>query len=434
MKYLITQGQPNTIKVQIALEIKLNNWKNILDQIGHAIKKMIREIVQEIFTQAIIQIFQMIKNQNSQISFYKEKKRKILSPVGEVEVPDFEVRCNGKYYGRSNNLILGLAKKEHILESTKLFLRSILSKMSYRESSKSLALLWGKMSHQNLHNFIMKPPEEENYFVRIREKIKGYVKSRKIFYLDGNMIKVRYHQKAKVVRETIRIVMKETFTKGQSIIQLRYGFLEYSYLDLLKKLISKGEDLSKAVAIADGERKIEEAVKKTEIKGFQRCLWHFFKNLGSRLRSENVTEKGAEAIVNEMRRICYIRKNQLRNMYTNWRKVISERIKILEDYVEAFENDKKNKSAEYLKRSIPHLFTYAEWFCSYQKMIWIGRTVNKLERLNRRITFRMKRVGAVWSPKGAKKMLSLIFSDYYNYSYAKVRPAEVRLIKSVVII
>jgi transposase-like protein len=306
--------------------------------------------------------------------------------------------------------------------------------MSYRESSKTLTSLWGKISHQRLNNFINKSPAEENYFVRIRDKIKGYVKSRKIFYLDGNVIKVRYCKKAKAVKETIRIVMKETFTKGMNMVQLTYGFLENNYSQLLNKLIYKGEDLSKTVAIADGERKIEEAVVKTEIKGFQRCLWHFFRNLGGRLRSENVSEKGAESVVNEMKRLCYIRKCQLKNMYTNWKEVITERIKILEDYVECFSNDNKLRSAEYLERAIPNLFTYVRWFCSYNKQIWIGRTVNKLERLNRRITFRMKRIGAVWSPRGAKKMLSLIFSDYYNYSYAKVRPAKFYLEKCVVII
>lgn len=430
MKYLITQGQPKTIKIQIALEIKLNNWKNILDQIGHTLKKMIREIIQEIFIQSIAQIFQMIKKENNQISYYKEKKRKILTLMGVIEIPDFEVRFNGKYYGRSNNLILGLKEKEHLLESTKLFLRSILSKMSYRESSRTLALLWGKFSHQNLHNFIIKSPVEENYFVRIREKISGYIKSRKIFYLDGNVIKVRYCKKAKAVKETIRIVLKETFTKGKSMIQITYGFLENNYGKLLNKLIYKGEDLSKAVAIADGERIIEEAVKGTEIKGFQRCLWHFLKSFRTQLKNENVSEEGAENIVNEMRRICYIRKTQLKNMYTTWQKVIIERTKILEDYVEAFTNDNKLKSSEYLLRAIPNLFTYVRWFCSYNKQIWIGRTVNKLERLNRRISFRMKRVGAVWSPRGAKKMLFLIFSDYYNYSYAAVRPAKFHLKKA----
>lgn len=434
MKYLIAQGQPKTIKIQIALEIKLNNWKNILDQIGHALKKMMKEIVQEIFTQAIIQIFQMIKKENTQIRLYKEKKREILTLMGKIKIPDFEVRFNGEYYGRSNNLILGLKEKEHLLESTKIFLRSILSKMSYRESAKTLALIWGKASYQNLHNFIIKSPEEQNYFVRIREKISGYIKSRKIFYLDGNVIKVRYCKKAKVVKETVRIVLKETFNKGSQIIQLTYGFLENSYEKLINKLICKGEDLSKTVAIADGERIIEEAVKRTEIKGFQRCLWHFLENFRTKLKSENVPEKGAENMTNEMRRICYIRKTQLKNMYTSWQKVIGERTKILEDYVEAFRNDNKIKSAEYLQRAIPNLFTYVRWFCSYNKRIWTGRTVNKLERLNRRISFRMKRVGAVWSPKGAKKMLSLIFSDYYNYSYAAVRPAEFSLKKSVVII
>lgn len=47
-----------------------------------------------------------------------------------------------------------------------------------------------------------------------------------------------------------------------------------------------------------------------------------------------MSEEVAENIANEMRRICYLRKTQLKNMYTTWQKVIAERIKILEDYID----------------------------------------------------------------------------------------------------
>lgn len=405
--------KPTRINLEIQLTLTFKSWNRLFDQLSAALPMIIKQILDQIFTQVADNIKKELRSMID-ISFYKEKQRKFLTQLGEVYIPDYEVRLKGKYLGRFIPTILQAKKHEYMTEGARILISKIITKTTYREASDILSPIF-EISHQRLNYYIrtIKTTNLISFLKMIPKKIKNRI----FCYLDGTVIKVRVKHLSPVTKETIRIVWRESIQNGKMVTKLAFGFLESTYGSLIEQVIDQAER-SKAIAFCDGEKIIRAAL--TGFRAIQRCIFHFSWNLISKLTTDGMGKEEAESLVNELKDLVYLRTKNIRKFGKHYKEVIKARQAILKYHVKQLNKKGFSNSAIFINNAIPHLFSYVKIYI--QDKIWSGRTNNRMERLMRAIAKRMKRVGCVWSYTGAQKMAYLILIEYFKIPYIKSKP------------
>lgn len=437
----------------MTIELETSPEQNLIEQFGRAQIQVARTFMQKLATEwAGICIDRFLAGRK-EYRLVHHSSRQIFTPLGPVEIPNAEIREGQKYVGTVSQLVFGLKKKQQVLSCTKDMISSIVTVLSFRKSAEFLGTFWGSISHQHLHKAWRSLENDIPLVLQIMQRIKKAFNYQKVLaWLDGWIVKTRECRGAEVIRNTLRVAVVQFKIGNEVTWKATCGFLEYSYQQLYRRLVPASMD-SKVILLCDGEASLEQGFsddprKKSQtiidhdtgevidtlivIAGIQRCLFHLGYNIISKSRSEGLSMKDAEELSNNLKRLTYFRCITMRSIGECWEEVIMKRISVLHWICDDLVTKHFPKTAGSIRRAIPHLFTYVSIYC--REKIFIGRTTNQLERMFREATYRVKRIGAVWSPKGARQMMMFIFAKHFNYSLSlsTVKPLGFHIYPSVV--
>lgn len=417
---------PLNFSTQTALTFTSN--KKYLDQMELSLPALVHEFVEKMTWNFCEEMIERYKKENPGTSFVHKSKRRILTAFGEVEIPDFEVRLKRKYQGRSAQIVFELEKNQTYLPVAHKQLIEILPLLSFRKASYFLSLFWGKTHHQRIHKHFKNFNIEEIQKNIIYTK-KFYDIRRVLVWLDGFCIKTRVKRGAEVVRDTLRVAVTKVTDGHKKAFSIATGFLDESYERLFRKIVEK-RDFEECICFTDGEKHIENGLQNAGVKYIQRCLFHFFYNFIGKCQKDNMSKEKAELLKNNLYKIIFLRVPYLKLIGKFWKIVIMRRLSILDDICEQLHQEGFDTVKEYILRARPYLFTHAMIYL--EEGFFAGRTTNKIERLMRTLAYRMKRVGAIWSPYGAKKMANLVIAHHFNIKTPSLKPISYQISTVVV--
>lgn len=436
-----------TIELSMTFNMQLTSNKKPLEQFGYALPCMVRDVVQELAWKWGESSMTQWLELNPGYRYVHKSHRKIVTPFGEIAIPDAEIRHGKKYSGRASQLVFGLEPKQRTLESALDIIRTTVTILSFRKSTRFLKTFWGKMSPQRLHCAWKSIKDRVPDVISVSTLLKRSYDVRRILaWLDGWVIRTRQCRGANVVRNTLRVVIVRITERNEKIWKATCGFLENSYRKLFNQVLVKSLQ-PETIVLCDGEKAIVKDItniqpepeiqrmvdpetgevflikKKVQkckpkpgiIAAIQRCVFHFSFNIVGKARSAGMTKDEAEALSDNLKALTYLRKDTMRAIKDKWEKVVMERISVLHWLCDELTIKKLQPVADSIRRAIPHLFTYVQYYC--KEGFFIGRTTNKPEAMFRHATYRLKRIGAVWSPKGARQMLKFILADHLNYKF-----------------
>ncbi len=434
-------SKPIQISMQIELQTSDNN-KKPLEQLGYALSGIVNQTVNDLAWQwGEAMITQWTENNPGNRLVHKSF-RKVFTLFGEIKIPWAEIRKGKQYIGNTSQLVFFLNPKQKVLESAKTMISNVVTVLSFRKS-QNLLMPFCKISHQRLHLIWRSIDNSLPNILSITKFLKRFYQNNAIIaWLDGWVIHTREKFKAPVIKNTLRIAVARFTFKNQKIWKATFGFLEESYSNLFANIVP-ARLREQTNVMCDGESAIEESftderlidqVKETIdpitgeiisknnpdknkhlIDGMQRCLFHFTHNIIQKARSYGFSKEDAQALSNNLKAITYFRLSTLRLIKDCWEKVVMERISLLHFISDQLEEKSFKSLAANIRRAIPYLFTYVYKYL--EDGIFIGRTSNKLERMFRHATYRLKRIGAIWSPQGAKQMIKFIFAQQFNYKF-----------------
>lgn len=440
------------IHLSMTISLQTMSQENLIEQFGKALLPLTRQFVQELGEQWGQVCMQRFLEEHPGYRFVHPSRRDIVSPFGRMSLPNAEIRQGRKYIGKVSQMVFGLKKKKRVLECTREMIASVITVLSFRKSAEFLKPFWGDISHQVLHKAWRSLESDIPKVLEVTNVLKrSFDVKRVLVWLDGWVIKTRQCRGAEVIRNTLRVAVAQ-FKMGNTIIwKATSGFLECSYQHLFKRLVPVAL-YQNTVVLCDGEKAIETAftddpLNKTitidpttgeilesiiVVAGIQRCLFHLGYNMLQKARSEGMSKQDAEDLSENVKKLTYFRLSTLRAIGSHWQHVLMQRISTLHWLCDELVVQKYGKLADSLRRAIPHAFTYLRFYC--RDRIFIGRTTNKLENMFRHATYRLKRVGAVWSPKGAQQLLMFILANHLHYplKLSPVKPLSFHIKAGVV--
>jgi len=133
----------------------------------------------------------------------------------------------------------------------------------------------------------------------------------------------------------------------------------------------------------------------------QRCLWHIPKTAAHMLYRDGVDKQQRRELVRPLKKFLF-----------DENRSVCERLLCYQNTINAFTDYQYEKTATFLTRAFPYLFTYKTHKDKNKNNIY-ERTISITERLMREINRRFEN-GARWTPQGAENLLTVKLIDELN--------------------
>lgn len=405
----------NKLSMHIGSEISLNNFS--FSQLIIAVKRMFDAEGIPGFVSVLVSLIESMfikagvccpRCQSEKNHIHASSSRKLKTSIGEVRLILLRLKCLAcsKTFVPMMRLIdlKRYGRKSREFEKTCL---ETVTDQSFRRSAKVTNTLTGfTTSHTTLHRWFW---DTDTVNINQKKRVDSLI-------ADGTGFKKEKDETGS--------------NKGQIKIVLGYNddgtvypygaWTRASWQDignLLKKTNHPSEKIKfKPIAgtlITDGEEELVRRLKKLA-NTHQRCLFHMTHELTPLLQYKDyVGKEEALKLSEKLNDLLYI---ELPEVATEPLKSIEDKLKIeihlkkmktsIDDFINELKTMGYKKAKTFVENAKAQLFTYIE--------NWINtgdsnpRVTSLVERIMREIKRRIKRMGYMWSEKGAEKMTRLI--------------------------
>lgn len=340
--------------------------------------------------------------------FHSKSERSLKTTIGEVRLILKRVACQecGKTYCPLNKLMDLDPYSRKSREFEKLGLETI-TNQSFRRSAKHLADTLGfTTAHTTLHRWFQNTDATN---MNLKNKVD-------FLAADGTGFKKEKDESGSN-RGEVRVIIG--YNKSGEVIPFG-AWTRASWKDIGKLLKSKNHTSEKikfkpiaGTLVTDGEEELINALKKLA-NSHQRCLFHMTHELVPLLRYQDIVGKDeAIKLSEELNDLLYV---DLPESDVDPLKSLEDKLNIeikLKDMrksIDEFINELKmrgyKKAKTFIENAKAQLFTYIDnWL---KTGIANPKVTSLVERTMREIKRRIKKIGFMWSEKGAERMTRLV--------------------------
>lgn len=340
--------------------------------------------------------------------FHSKSERTLKTTIGEVRLILKRLECQecGKTYCPLNKLmdLDPYSRKSRELE--KLSLETV-TNQSFRRSARHLADTLGfETAHTTLHRWFQ---NTEATNINLKKKVD-------FLAADGTGFK-REKDESGSNRGEVRVIIG--YNKSGEVVPFG-AWTRASWKDIGKLLKSKNHFSEKVkfkpiagTLVTDGEEELISALKKLA-NSHQRCLFHMTHELVPLLRYQDIVGKDeAIKLSEELNDLLYV---DLPEADVDPLKSLEDKLNIeiklkdmkkcIDEFISELKMRGYKKARIFIENAKAQLFTYIDnWL---KTGIANPKVTSLVERTMREIKRRIKKIGFMWSEKGAEKMTRLV--------------------------
>lgn len=339
---------------------------------------------------------------------HSKSERTLKTTIGEVRLALSRLQCLGcgKTYCPLNKLmdLDPYSRKSRELE--KLSLETV-TNQSFRRSAEHLEDTLGfSTAHTTLHRWFQ---DTDATNINLKKKVD-------FLAADGTGFK-REKDESGSNRGEVRVIIG--YNKSGEVVPFG-AWTRASWKDIGKLLKSKNHASEKikfkpiaGTLVTDGEEELINALKKLA-NTHQRCLFHMTHELVPLLRYQDIVGKDeAIKLSDELNDLLYVDLPEtdvdpLKSLEDklNIEKKLKDMKKSIDEFIAELKMRGYKKARVFIENAKAQLFTYIDnWL---KTGIANPKVTSLVERTMREIKRRIKKIGFMWSEKGAEKMTRLV--------------------------